>query len=66
MGGWLVSRSPITADRWWQPIGPAFGPYGTNSTADLALHVLDEFSHHAAEIGLLRDLYPNRATLRGG
>ena len=39
---------------------------GTNSTADLALHVLDEFSHHAAEIGLLRDLYANRATLRGG
>jgi hypothetical protein len=63
---WRDKFAGITADRWWQPIGPAFGPYGTNSTADLALHVLDEFSHHAAEIGLLRDLYANRATLRAG
>jgi DinB superfamily len=63
---WRDKFAEITADRWWQPIGPAFGPYGTNSTADLALHVLDEFSHHAAEIGLLRDLYANRATLRAG
>lgn len=63
---WRDKLAGITADRWWQPIGPAFGPYANNSTADLALHVLDEFIHHSAEVGLLRDLYPHRATLGGG
>jgi hypothetical protein len=28
--------------------------------------VLDEFIHHAAEVSLLRDLYPHRARLGGG
>jgi hypothetical protein len=28
---------------------------------DLALHVLDELVHHAAEVGLLRDLYSHRS-----
>jgi DinB family protein len=63
---WRDKLAGITADRWWQPIGPTFGPYASNSTADLALHVLDEFIHHSAEVGLLRDLYPHRATLGGG
>jgi hypothetical protein len=30
---------------------------------DLALHVLDEVVHHAAEVGLLRDLYVRRRQL---
>jgi hypothetical protein len=63
---WRDEFAGLTADRWWQPIGSAFGPYATNSTADLALHVLDEFIHHAAEVSLLRDLYPHRASLGGG
>jgi hypothetical protein len=48
------------------PIGPAFGPYATSSTADLGLHVLDEFIHHAAEVSLLRDLYRHRESLGRG
>ena len=63
---WRDRLTEIAGDRWWQPIGAAFGPYATNSTADLALHVLDEFIHHAAEVSLLRDLYSHRASLGSG
>ena len=41
------------------------GPYAESSKADLALHVLDEVIHHGAEVGLLRDLYAKRSSLRG-
>jgi DinB family protein len=63
---WRDKFAEITADRWWREIGPAFGPYASNSTADLALHVLDEFIHHAAEVSLLRDLYRHRESLGRG
>jgi hypothetical protein len=33
--------------------------------ADLALHVLDELTHHAAEVSLLRDLYLRKDQLAG-
>jgi hypothetical protein len=33
------------------------------SLTDLALHILDELTHHAAEIGVLRDLYRQRDSL---
>jgi len=39
------------------PLGPGWGPYATSTTFDLGLHVFDEVVHHAAEVGLLRDLY---------
>jgi hypothetical protein len=54
---WREGIAAIGEPRWWQPIGPSFGPYAKDSTADLALHVFDEFVHHAAEVSLLRDLY---------
>jgi DinB superfamily len=41
-------------------LGPSWGPYAEASWADLAVHALDELSHHGAEIALLRDLYPHR------
>ena len=47
----------LSAEAWEEPLGPAWGPYATSTTLDLALHVLDEVVHHAAEVGLLRDLY---------
>ncbi len=50
----------VDDDRWWSPIGPAFGPYGDHSTCDLVLHALREVTHHGAEIALLRDLYRAR------
>ena len=48
---------------WLAPIGPTFGPFAEANGLDLALHVLDEVVHHAAEVGLLRDLYAARPLL---
>lgn len=50
----------LDADRWWSPIGEAFGPYSEHSSCDLVLHALQEVTHHGAEIALLRDLYRAR------
>ncbi len=49
----------------WSALGPGWGPYAASSQADLALHVLDELVHHAAENSLLRDLYQRRSELSG-
>jgi hypothetical protein len=54
---WREGIGSVGEPRWWRAIGPAFGPYAEDATADLALHVFDELVHHAAEISLLRDLY---------
>jgi hypothetical protein len=58
---WSDSWMALTDERTWAPIGEQFGPFADSSAVDLALHVLDEFVHHAAEIALLRDLYAQRA-----
>lgn len=41
----------------WRPLGPAWGSYADYPWVSLALHALDELSHHGAEVALLRDLY---------
>ncbi len=60
---WRDKMPALGPERWWRPIGPAFGPYAHLATTDLALHVLDELTHHAAEVGLLRDLYRQKDSL---
>jgi hypothetical protein len=60
---WREGLDTLEEDRWWRPIGPKFGPYAPQPTTDLALHVLDELIHHAAEVGVLRDLYLRRGRL---
>jgi hypothetical protein len=60
---WRNKITTLHPDQWWHPIGSAFGRYAENTTTDLALHVLDELTHHAAEIGLLRDLYRRKDNL---
>jgi len=62
-GYWRDKIATVSLEQWWHPIGPAFGAYAHLTTTDLALHVLDELTHHAAEIGLLRDLYRQKDTL---
>ena len=62
---WRAGIGSVGEPRWWQPLGSAFGPYARDSTADLALHVLDELTHHAAEVGVLRDLYLRKDQLGG-
>jgi hypothetical protein len=60
---WRDGMVQLTDAEWWSTLGPTWGPYADSSTADLALHVLDELVHHGAEIGLLRDLYLHRSAL---
>jgi len=62
-GYWRDKITTLGPEQWWRPIGPAFGPYADLTTTDLALHVLDELTHHAAEVSLLRDLYRHRDDL---
>jgi len=62
---WRAGLAGLSAGQWAAPLGPAWGPYAEANTADLALHVLDEVIHHGAEVGLLRDLYSHRSSLRG-
>jgi DinB superfamily len=62
---WRAGLAGLSAGEWAAPLGPAWGPYAQDNTVDLALHVLDEVIHHGAEIGLLRDLYAHRSSLRG-
>jgi uncharacterized damage-inducible protein DinB len=40
-----------------EKIGPIGGQYAESDRADFVLHMLDEFIHHGAELGVLRDLY---------
>jgi hypothetical protein len=56
-GYWRDKIAALSQQQWWEPIGASFGSYKDLCTTDLALHVLDELTHHAAEIGVLRDLY---------
>ncbi len=62
-GEWRRGMSALQDDEWERPLGPAWGPYAEATVLDLALHVLDEVIHHAAEVGVLRDLYSSRRTL---
>jgi len=54
---WIDGLLALPEVAWFHPIGEAFGPYAEANTLDLALHVLDELIHHAAEVGVLRDLW---------
>jgi DinB superfamily len=61
---WRAGLAGLSPAEWASPLGPAWGPYAESNTVDLALHVLDEVIHHGAEVGLLRDLYAHRSSLR--
>lgn len=61
---WRSGLAALTPQEWAAPLGPAWGPYAEANTVDLALHVLDEVIHHAAEVALIRDLYSRRDSLR--
>lgn len=60
---WREGLAGLDATAWNAQLGSTFGPYGESTRIDLALHVLDEVVHHAAEVGVLRDLYAQRAEL---
>ncbi|TWH72606.1 DinB family protein [Modestobacter roseus] len=52
-----TAMTDLGEDGIWQPLGPAWGPFGEASWADLLVHATDELAHHGAEIALLRDLF---------
>ena len=54
---WRDALVALDRESWVAPLGPRFGPFAEARTVDLALHVLDEVIHHAAEVGVLRDLW---------
>jgi hypothetical protein len=54
---WRGYIDATDSDRLLDASGPAAGPYSEYSRTAFVLHILDEFIHHGAEIGVLRDLY---------
>lgn len=42
-------------------LGPHWGPFANRTFADLAQHATRELTHHAGEIGLLRDIFAGLA-----
>ena len=57
---WQRYRALIAGKDWWSELGDDWEYWSQSSVADMAMHASNEMVHHAAEIGLLRDLY--RAT----
>ena len=54
---WRGYVDAVDASTLWEPCGPMAGFYAEYSRASFVLHIVDELIHHAAEIGVLRDLY---------
>ena len=57
METWLSGLRGLDEADWSEPLGESFGAYARSTTLDLAMHVFDEVVHHAAEVGVLRDLW---------
>lgn len=63
---WRDALGGLDEAGWNASLGPSWGEYADDSTFDLALHILDEVVHHSAEVGLIRDLYSQRASMHIG
>ena len=62
---WARLVRSLSEDEMWAPMGPIAEPYGSSSRLGFAIHIVDEFIHHAAEVSLMRDLYRVREQLGG-
>jgi len=54
---WRQCLNAVTDETSAEKLGPIGGQYADSNRAGFALHMLDEFIHHGAEVALLRDLY---------
>jgi hypothetical protein len=54
---WRGHLESTTDEQLAEPIGPIGGRYGEARRVGFVLHMLDEFAHHGAEVGVLRDLW---------
>ena len=61
---WQDGIASLGDDGLAGPVGPKGGPFADEPMAGLVLHVSRETMHHGGEIGVLRDLYRDRAGLR--
>lgn len=64
-GHWRGLLGSLTDDDLAQPMGPVAGQYAEQKRSGFVLHMIDEFIHHGAEVGVLRDLYRARASAAG-
>jgi hypothetical protein len=62
---WKHDIAAVSDTRLLEPLGPEAGPFGDDPVASFVEHIHDEFIHHSAEIGLLRDLYRCRLDADG-
>ena len=54
---WRGHLGDVDDAAWWERLGDEWGPFADHNLHDLTQHALHEVSHHAAEIGVLRDLW---------
>ncbi len=59
-GAWVALVGSIDAEAVFRPLGPTAGPYRDDLVISFVMHIFDELVHHAAEVGLVRDLYRAR------
>ena len=57
---WRGDLARVDDARLWEQLGPEAGQYANETVAAFVEHIHDEFIHHSAEVGLLRDLYAHR------
>ena len=58
--GFAEAVALLSDDDLLTVMGPIAGPFAESTALGLVLHIGDELVHHAAEIGVLRDLYVQR------
>lgn len=58
---WNGYRSTISSRPFFDQLGPNWEHWSQSCVADMAMHASNELVHHAAEIGVLRDLYRDRS-----
>jgi len=63
---WRLGVQSLGIEGLARPCGPAEGPFAEYPLAALVLHINREAIHHAAEVGVLRDLYAHRPVIEGG
>lgn len=54
---WDSHLDLVTESQLAELVGPVGGQYADRTKASYVMHMLDEFIHHGAEIGVLRDLW---------
>jgi len=54
---WDAHLALVSEEQLVEAVGPIAGPYAESTRAGYVQHMLDEFIHHGAEIGVMRDLW---------